>query len=365
LREAWALQTVIAADKSRAGLITRESEPVNLESPFDQLDDYLTPNNLFYIRNHFEAPRLDDASHELKVEGAVEHPFAIGMAELRKMPAVTRTVTLECAGNGRVFLSPPAEGVQWQLGAVSTAEWTGVPLTTLLERAGLLQDVSEIVLDGADKGTPKHLPKPTGEIRYARSIGLEKAKDVLVAYAMNGEELTIDHGFPVRAIVPGHYGMASVKWLAAIHAMREPFRGYWQTSDYAYWDDVDGNPVLQPLGVAALKSAIARPRTRESIAAGQSYRVFGAAWCGELVVDRVEISTDDGATWQAATLLDPECPNCWRRWEFQWHVPEKKGTYILKSRAWDTGGNMQPEEHDRRFGSYVIHHTVGIEVNVA
>jgi DMSO/TMAO reductase YedYZ molybdopterin-dependent catalytic subunit len=358
------LQIVPAADESRAGLITRESEPANLESPFDQLDSYLTSNELFYIRNHFEAPRLDLATHELKVEGAVRHPLAMSMAELRRMPAVTRTVTLECAGNGRVFLSPPEEGVQWQLGAVSTAEWTGVPLTSLLECAGLLPDACEIVLDGADKGTPKHLPKPTGEIRYARSIDLEKAKDVLLAYAMNGEDLTIDHGFPVRAVVPGHYGMASVKWLRAIRAMREPFLGYWQTSDYAFWDEVEGNPVRRPLGVTALKSAIARPRVRESIAAGQSYRVFGAAWCGELVVDRVEISTDNGATWQTATLLDPECPFCWRRWEFQWQVPEQRGSYILKSRAWDAGGNTQPEEHDCRFGSYAIHHTFGIEVAV-
>ena len=358
------MRTIRAAGGPQAGLIIRESEPVNLESPFDQLDGYLTPNDLFYVRNHFEAPRLDVDSYELKIEGAIRHPFAISMTELRKMPAVTRTATLECAGNGRDFLSPHAEGVQWQLGAVSPAQWTGVPLTMLLERADLLQDACEIVLEGADRGTPKRLSEPSGEICYARSIDLAKAKDVLVAYAMNGEDLTIDHGFPVRAVVLGHYGMASVKWLTAIRAVTESFQGYWQTSDYAYWDEVEGSAVRRPLGVAALKSAIARPRMRELIAVGQSYRVFGAAWSGDQVVDRIEVSTDDGATWQPARFLDPQCQFCWRRWEFVWQVPEQKGTCILKSRAWDAGGNVQPEEHDRRFGSYVIHHTVGIEVIV-
>ncbi len=353
-----------AAGEAQGGMIIREREPVNLESPFDRLDEFLTSNDLFYIRSHFKAPLLDAGSYELKVEGSVQHPFAIGVAELRKMPAVTRTATLECAGNGRVFLSPQVSGAQWQLGAVSTAEWTGVPLSLLLERATLAADACEIVFEGSDQGTPKEPPKPSEEFRYSRSIDLRKAQDVVLAYEMNGEELSTDHGFPLRAVVPGHYGMASVKWLTAIRAVREPFQGYWQTSDYAYWDEVDGNPVRRPLGEMALKSAIARPGVRELVAAGRSYPVFGAAWSGEVAVEQVEVSTDNGATWQAATFLDPPQPFCWRRWEYQWQVPQQKGTYILKSRAMDAGGNMQPEEHDRRFGTYVIRHTVGIEVVV-
>lgn len=353
-----------AAGEAQGGMIIREREPVNLESPFDRLDEFLTSNDLFYIRSHFKAPLLDAGSYELKVEGSVQHPFAIRLAELREMPAVTRTATLECAGNGRVFLSPQVSGAQWQLGAVSTAEWTGVPLSLLLERAALAADACEIVFEGADQGTPKEPPKPSREFRYARSIDLRKAQDVVLAYEMNGEELAIDHGFPLRAVVPGHYGMASVKWLTAIRAVREPFQGYWQTSDYAYWDEVDGNPVRRPLGEVALKSAIARPGMRELVAAGRSYPVFGAAWSGEVAVEQVEVSTDNGATWQAAKFLDPPQPFCWRRWEYRWQVPQQKGSYILKSRATDAGGNVQPEEHDRRFGTYVIRHTVGIEVVV-
>ena len=151
------------------------------------------------------------------------------------MPSRTCVATLECAGNSRVFLVPPVPGAQWELGAVGNAEWTGVPLSVLLESAGLADDVCDLVLEGADRGVPKEEPKPPGSISYARSIPRARAMepDVLIAYQMNGQDLTPDHGYPLRAIVPGHYGMASVKWLTDIIAATQPFQGYWQTSDYA------------------------------------------------------------------------------------------------------------------------------------
>jgi DMSO/TMAO reductase YedYZ molybdopterin-dependent catalytic subunit len=194
---------------------------------------------------------------------------------------------------------------------------------------------------------------------------MHKSKDVIIAYQMNGEEIPLDHGFPLRAIVPGHYGMASVKWLTGIRILKEPFKGYWQTSDYGYWAyDENNNPTRNALGPMALKSAIARPRTREFIPAGQSYRVFGAAWGSDTVVEKVELSTDDGKIWKSVDFLDPAQPFVWRRWEFDWNVPAEKGTYILKSRATDSQGNMQPDHHDKSFGTYVIHHTFEIEVVV-
>ena len=148
------------------------------------------------------------------------------------MPSETRVATLECAGNSRVFLVPQVQGAQWELGAVSNAEWTGVPLRALLERAELEKDACEIVLEGADRGTPKEEPVPPEPISYAWSLPRAKAiqPEVLIAYQMNGRDLPRDHGFPVRAIVAGHYGMASVKWLTGIHVVREPFHGYWNTS---------------------------------------------------------------------------------------------------------------------------------------
>src|SRR5712672_1090889 len=220
-----------------AGLTIRQMEPKNLEAPFDRIDSYLTPTELFYIRSHFPTPDLDGASYRLRIDGAVRYPFALSYEELRRMASETRVATLECAGNSRVFLVPQVQGAQWELGAVSNAEWTGVPLRALLERAEVYEDACEIVLEGADCGTPKELPVPPDPISYTWSLPRAKSlrSEVLIAYQMNGRELPRDHGFPVRAIVPGHYGMASVKWLTGIQAVREPFHGYWQTSDYAYW----------------------------------------------------------------------------------------------------------------------------------
>src|SRR6266508_3528374 len=213
-----------------AGLIIRQKEPTNLETPLDQVDSYLTPTELFYIRSHFPAPKLELASYQLRIDGAVRNPLSLSYRQLRNMPSETRVATLECAGNSRVFLVPQVQGAQWELGAVSTAEWTGVPLRALLERAELAEDVWDIVLEGADRGIPKEEPLPPGPISYVWSLPRAKAMqpEVLIAYQMNGRDLPPDHGFPVRAIVPGHYGMASVKWLTNIRAVREPFQGYWQ-----------------------------------------------------------------------------------------------------------------------------------------
>src|SRR3954468_945539 len=248
-----------------AGLIIRQKEPHNLETPFDQVDSYLTPTELFYIRSHFPAPRLDLATYRLRVGGAVRNSLSLSYQQLRDMPSETRVAILECAGNSRVFLVPQVPGAQWELGAVSNAEWTGVPLRALLERAGLAEDACEIVLEGADRGMPKEEPMPPVPISYTWNLPRTKAlrSEVLIAYQMNGRELPRDHGFPVRAIVPGHYGMASVKWLTGIQAVREPFHGYWLTSDYAYWASMDGKPVRRALGEMNLKSQIARPRVYE------------------------------------------------------------------------------------------------------
>src|SRR3954452_22421933 len=187
---AMALQT------HSAGLIIRQKEPTNLETPFDQVDSYLTPTELFYIRSHFPTPKLKLASYQLHVDGAVRNPFSLSYNELRDMPSETRVATLECAGNSRVFLIPQAEGAQWELGAVGNAEWTGVPLGALLERAGIEEDGCEIVLEGADRGTPKENPIPPDPITYARGLPRDKAMqpEVLIAYQMNGRDLSLDHG---------------------------------------------------------------------------------------------------------------------------------------------------------------------------
>jgi DMSO/TMAO reductase YedYZ molybdopterin-dependent catalytic subunit len=351
---------------SPTGLIIRQKEPPNLEMPFDQLDAFLTPTELFYIRSHFPTPTIDVATYQLRIDGAVRNPLALSYQELRDMRHETRIATLECAGNSRVFLVPQVRGAQWELGAVGNAEWTGVPLRALLERAGLDDDVCEILLEGADRGVPAAEPKPPGPISYARSVPREKAvqPDVLIAYQMNGRDLPGDHGYPVRAIVPGHYGMASVKWLTRIGAVRVPFQGYWQTSDYAYWDAVDGNPVRRPLAEIKLKSAIAWPRMYETLVPDRRCTIFGAAWAGETEVTEIAVSTDGGQNWVAAHFLDPARRYTWRRWKFDWLTPKEPGHYTLLARAKDAEGNVQAYQHDWNYGSYVITHLLPIEVIV-
>jgi DMSO/TMAO reductase YedYZ molybdopterin-dependent catalytic subunit len=346
------------------GLIIRQREPRNLEFPFGRLDAFLTPAESFYVRSHFHAPELQRDSYRLQVQGMVKNPLSITYDELRRLPAKTLVATLECAGNSRIFLVPQKPGAQWELGAVGTAEWTGVPLATIVDRAGLTGDVREIVLEGADRGDPAEKPAPPAPISYSRSLPIEKAVgDVLIAYAMNGVDLPQDHGYPVRAIVPGHYGMASVKWLTHVHVIGEQFQGYWQTTDYAYWDEVDGLPVRRPLSEIKLKSAIARPRTLEVVPSGQVYRVHGAAWSGATDVVAVDVTTDGGRTWAAATLIDPIRPHAWRRWRYDW-TPVRAGRVTLMSRATDSSGASQPDTFDENYFSYVVHHTLPIEVDV-
>src|SRR6266478_7468382 len=189
------------------GLIIRQKDPNNLEMPFDQLGGFITPTELFYIRSHFPTPELDPLAYRLSIRGAVRRELKLSYADIRAMPLRSCIATLECAGNSRVFLVPPAPGAQWQLGAVGNAEWTGVPLCVLLERAGLEEDACEVVLEGPDRRVPKEGALPPGPISYARSLPRAKAlqREVLIAYQMNGRDLSPDHGYPVRAIVPGHY----------------------------------------------------------------------------------------------------------------------------------------------------------------
>lgn len=350
----------LRAQSPAAAMITREREPENLEFPFSSLDSFITPEKLFYVRSHFAVPQVDAREYRLRVEGAVERPFQISYDELRAMRPSSITATLECAGNSRVFLIPQSSGAQWELGAVSNAVWTGVPLTALLERAGLKPDAVDVVFEGLDRGEPRSEPKPPGPIPFVRSIPVAKARrsEVLIAYQMNGRDLPPSHGFPIRAVVPGYYGMSSVKWLTRIQVVTAPYQGYWQTTDYAWWDRSSGTPVRRPLMDMRVKSLIARPALHELVKAGTPYRVSGAAWTGDADVDNVELSVDAGRSWVTAKFLDQPTRYAWRRWEQEWQVPAQRGRVALMSRASDTSGNKQPEQHNRDTGNYAIHHVL-------
>lgn len=348
-----------------SGMIVREKNPVNLEMPFGEIADFITPVERFYVRCHHPIPEIDADAWRLKIGGDVESPIELSYAELAEMATRTITVTMECAGNGRVFLEPQRDGAQWEAGAVGNAEWTGVPLSDLLARAGVGDAAREVILQGADEGEIKQPPRPSGKIHYARSLPLAKAnEDVLIALRMNGEELTPAHGFPARAIVPGWYGMAAVKWLTGIIATREPFHGYYQTIDYAYWEREATSPVLKPVREMRVKAQIARPEYAESVRAGQPYRVHGAAWTTGALITRVEVSTDGGTTWNDARLLGEPLRNAWRLWEYEWDVPAAPGKAVLMARATDSEGCTQPATHDDDRGSYLVHHWLPIEVGI-
>jgi DMSO/TMAO reductase YedYZ molybdopterin-dependent catalytic subunit len=348
-----------------AGLIPREKDPDNLEFPFDTLDSFITPNDLFYVRNHFAAPTIREEDWRLEVAGAVEKPLTVSYREVKALPPTKLRATLECVGNGRSFLVPKAKGVPWQLGAVSTAEWTGVTLAALLDRAKLKPGAVEVVLEGADSGEVKDEPKPQKAIPFARSLPLGKAlkPEVLLAYQMNGDPLPAAHGFPLRAVVGGWYGMASVKWLRRIMVTDRPFQGYWQTTDYSVWEKRDGLPVLVPTTEGQVKASIARPRAGEVLPIGKAARVHGAAWAGEANVDKVEVTTDGGKTWAAAKLLGEPVRWCWRLWEYDWKAPAA-GAHVLMARATDHRGRVQPLERDDNRRNYMINHCVATEVTV-
>ena len=347
------------------GKIVRGESPLNLEMPFEEVEGFLTPTESFYVRTHFPIPSIDRDAWWLHVEGEVEKPFAINYEELLQVEPVTIPVTLECAGNNRHFLEPKVKGVQWGLGAVGTAEWTGVPLSILLDRAAVKANACEVILEGADGGLLEDPKSPPGELRFARSIPLEKARaDVFLAYKMNGGELPPEHGFPVRAIVPGWYAMASVKWLQRIIVTDQPFTGYYQTLDYAFWKRREQVAELTPLSEMQVKAQIAKPAQGESVPANSSVRVHGAAWTTDGEITKVELSTDGGSTWDDTSLIGERQPNAWRLWEFNWQTPRAPGKRTLIARATDSSGRTQPVQRDRDRGTYMINHLLPVEVEV-
>jgi DMSO/TMAO reductase YedYZ molybdopterin-dependent catalytic subunit len=345
-----------------SGLIVRESKPLNLEYPFASLDRFITPNESFYVRNHFAIPSLSVEGWRLKIEGAVRNPFELSYDELRRMPSRTSTAMLECAGNGRIFLVPKAKGLLWETGGVGNAEWTGVPLAAVLERAGVKDQAVEVVLEGHDKGEIAEEPKSPSEIHFARSMPVAKAmRDVLLVYKMNGEDLSPAHGFPVRAVVPGWYGVASVKWLGRILLVEKPFAGYFQTLEYSYFERRHGVPSLLPVTENEVKAQIARPARYEVVPKGSEYRVHGAAWAGESEVAKVEVSSDGGSTWTEATLTGEAVPQAWRLWEWKWQTPKVAGRSSLMARATDKRGRTQPMTWDVDRRNVMISHVVPVE----
>ena len=348
-------------------LIVRQKSPPNIEFPFASLSDWLIPTDLFFVRNHFPSPDLDARDWRLRVDGAVERPIELDLDSIKAMRSTTFAAVVECAGNGRVYYVPPKEGLQWQNGAVGNAAWTGVPLREILEMAGVKGTALEVLLVGADSGivdANKKTASP-GPIAFARSLPLEKAvaDSTILAYSMNEEPLTRDHGYPLRAVVGGWYGMAWVKWITHIRVTEQPFLGYWQGRDYFRWERTLGQPTLVPLAEMEVKAQIAHPVEGARLVAGQPQRIFGAAWSGEAPIRQVQVCAGDGKGWREARLLEPESSYAWRLWECMW-TPEQVGRYRLRCRAIDRAGRMQPELQRSDRESYAADWIVPVEVAV-
>jgi DMSO/TMAO reductase YedYZ molybdopterin-dependent catalytic subunit len=301
--------------------------PFNAETPLDLQDGLITPVERHYVRNHFAVP---DHPGIVSVDGRVARPRDVSVESLRGRPRETLLVTMECAGNGRRFLEPAAPGEQWGLGAVGTAEWTGVRLGTLLEEAGVESEAVEVLFEGADRGTPGALGY---EIAFQRSLPVAAAREALLAIEMNGAPLAPDHGAPVRLVVPGRYGMTAVKWLRRATLVDEPFRGFFQADRYV----IDGSP----LGPIAPRAVIASPSDGARVAVGSPRVVRGYAWSGRGPVTSVEVSTDGGSSWQPASLGPAPSPVAWRAFERSW-TPLTAGVVELWARAIDASGEVQP-----------------------
>ncbi len=310
--------------------------------PLEALHHEVTPLGLHYLLIHFDIPYVPTPeTWTLRIGGRVRQPLEVSLSEIKLLPQKTLRVTLECAGNGRARIEPRWRSQPWECGAVGTSDWTGTPLRHLLERAGLEKDAVEIAFLGADRGFDGGV-----EHDYGRSLKPEAAMsdDVLLVHAMNGQPLLPQHGFPLRLIVPGWYGMASVKWLNRIEVLDRPFDGYQQVGTYIYKEKSgdSGTPVTH----IRVKSLMVPPGipdfySRGRLAEAGPVEIRGRAWSGAGVpVNRVEVGID--GAWHDAHLEPQSSKYAWRAWRFTWDATP--GEHELSCRATDADGNVQPLE---------------------
>jgi DMSO/TMAO reductase YedYZ molybdopterin-dependent catalytic subunit len=337
------------------GLVVHRAHPLNCETSIRELiGGGAIPNPRFYVRNHFQIPKLNKSSWQLKVGGLVERQLSLSLRDLAKMPSLSCLVTLECAGNGRSSLNPRVDGEQWNLGATSTAEWTGVPLREVLDRAGVRANAREVIFRGADSGT---LDGSSEAIRFERSLSLDDACDseALLAYAMNGEALPIRHGYPLRLIVPSWYAVASVKWLTEIEVTSETFMGHYQAETYFFELERGGQLVREPVSLQRVRSLITEPEPDTEVERGE-VPIRGVAWSGAAPIARVEVRIN-GGSWQDARLLGDRKRHSWQGWELLARL-EQMGSTVISVRATDLAGRIQPElpEWNRLgYGNNAIH----------
>ena len=321
-----------------SGLHVVQREPLNAETPLGLLAEPVTPLDTFFVRSNFPVPHIEADHWRLRIDGLVGRPALIGLRDLRALGQAEVTAVMECAGNGRRLMSPVPAGTPWELGAVSTGRFTGVSLADVLRTCAVDPGAVELVFRGADSG----VLEDGRTVHFERSLPVDRALDptTLLAWAMNGQPLTPDHGHPVRLFVPGYYGVASVKWLEQITAVDAPFTGHFQADRYVY----RGHPTQAdeaPVTRMHVRSVIAAPAAGEVVSG--SVLIRGSAWSGYGGVTRVDVSADGGRTWREARLHAAISARAPALWECEW-TPPGAGEFELVARAADSSGAVQPLE---------------------
>ncbi len=311
--------------------------PLNAETPREHLRSWITPNAVFFDRNQGEIPEtpVDLKVWRLSVEGEVKRKLLLDFDQILGMPKDIVSNTLECSGNGRSLLKEKASGNPWTIGGVGNAVWGGVWLKDVLSLAGLKKRARHVAFEGLDK------PLGASQIKFVRSIPIEKALgSTLLAYEMNGESLSLKHGYPMRALALGWTGANCVKWLHKITVQEKPFEGFFMDKVYRVFQKGEDPKTGVVVTGLHLKSIITQPLPEEALSPGR-ISVLGAAYAGEARVRRVEVSWDSGESWHAASFIGPDEPYAWRQWQYAWDV-KKRGEYLLMARATDRKGRRQP-----------------------
>jgi DMSO/TMAO reductase YedYZ molybdopterin-dependent catalytic subunit len=311
----------------------------------------VTPAGMHYLVIHWDIPAADEPAWTVEVDGLVDRPLSLSIDDLRSRPAVTRSLTMECAGNGRALMSPRAESQPWLLEAVGNAGWTGTPLPPILEEAGLQPGAVDLVFTGADHGIQGDVEQ---DYQWGFSLADILRDDVLLAYEMNGQPLPPQHGFPIRLLVPDWYGMCSVKWLRRITAIAEPFDGF-QLSAYRLRqepDDPGAAVTRKAVRALMLPPGFSDFPSRQRFVDAGPIELTGRAWSGWGHISRVEVSVDAGGSWSDAELgQKPAASSSWRSWSFGWNA--EPGEHELLVRATDDAGNVQPLDPPWNYGGFM------------
>jgi DMSO/TMAO reductase YedYZ molybdopterin-dependent catalytic subunit len=345
--------------RARPGdLVQRDDAPPQHETSIEALGrSWLTPNDLFFVRSHHGMPAIDVARWRLEVGGLVHRPLVLTLEALRTTGHLERVCTIECAGNGRALLPRDASGVPWMHGAVGTALWGGIRLGDVLEAAGVRPEARHVWFEAADRPRDPEAPS------FVRSLPIEKAMDdVLLAHSMNGRPLPVAHGAPLRAIVPGWYGMASTKWLTAVRVEADPAPGHYMTTAYHYLHNAPRRAADAAVDLVRVKSLITGPLEGASVRRGLLH-VRGFAWGGAGVVAAIEVSRDGGRTWSLGHLLGDGHDGAWKAWE-AWVELRRTGRAVIAARAVDAAGAVQPLRATFNTGGYGNNsvHRVTVEV---